>query len=436
MKSLISLVVITGAFLLPSIAQAKAERLDSVAAIVNGQAVTCYEVDEAKKALKAQMKKEGGSLPSAKVLHERALESRVLRKLQYQEAAKLEIRISDEEIEAAIKDVEQRNKLQPGQLREVLKQQGIDMEVYRETLEDQLLNSRLVNIAVRSKLNVSEEAIREYYRKHMKNPKPVREIRISQLFISVPASAEREQVEEKRKLAESYRRQLKAGADFSRLVALKSDAPDPARGGDMGWISPGAVSGAFAQVFKLKVGGYSDVIRSSGGFHILKVTDDRVTVPQSTKAYDEVHARHILIKVPDSLDLDKQMKIRDRVERISKEMQGTSDEAFAVRAKELSQGPSAPGGGDLGWFKRGQMVPEFEEVAFAMKPGETSGVVRTPFGLHVIRLIERRTINPNAFEARKAEIEQLLMNAEMQQQVPRWMASIKNKANIVYKQCK
>lgn len=415
---------------------AQTERLDGIAAIVNGQAVTCYEVDVASDGLKKQLQQQGGALASANTLYKRALDSRIMRLLQYQEAQSLELKISPEEVNAAMADVEKRNNLKPGQLKSVLKAQGIDEDNYKESLKDRLLNTRLLNLAVRSKLSVSEESMREYYRKNLKDPKEVREVRISQLFIALPAQADSATVEKKRQQAEGIHKQLQKGASFTRLVSLKSEAPNAASGGDMGWVSPGSVAGAFAQVFALATGEVTKVIRSAAGFHILQVTDERKRKPESTKAYEEVRARHILIKVPDSADLTTQVKIHERVERIAKEMQGTSDEAFAVRAKELSQGPSASRGGDLGWFKRGQMVAAFEDTAFAMKPGDTSGVVTSQFGLHVIRLVNKRSVNPNAFEARKAEIEQLLMDTEMQQQVPRWMNGIKESATIVYKQCK
>lgn len=416
-------------------APAYAERLDAIAAVVNGEVVTCYEVEQAEKAFKAQLVQQDVALPSEDVIYQRSLDARVMRTLQYQEAKNLELKVGAEEVSAAMADVEKRNKLEPGQLESVLKAQGIDVDNYRQTLKDRLLSTRLVNIAVRSKISISEEAMREYYRKHLKNPKPAREVRVAQLFIALPAEADSAIVETTRQRVNALHQQLESGADFLRMVALESDAPDSAAGGDMGWISPGAVKGAFAQVFTLKVGELTDVIRSSGGFHILKVTDERMRKPQSTEAYEEVHARHILIKVPDSADLNTQMKIRRRAEKIAEEMQGVSDEAFAVRAKELSQGPSASRGGDLGWFKPGQMVPAFDKVVFSMKAGETSGVVETQFGLHVIRVVEKRKVNPNAFEARKAEIEQRLRESEVQQQVPRWLNSLKEQAKIKTMQC-
>lgn len=415
---------------------AQAERLDAIAAVVNGVAVTCYEVDVAKEALQQQLQQKGVDLPGDAVLFEKARDARVMRTLQQQEAQQLELKISPEEVDAAIKDVEKRNNLQPGQLESALKAQGMDMRTYRENLKDRLLNTRLINIAVRSKVNISEEAMREYYRKNLKDPKPVREVRLSQIFVAMPAEADANTVEITRKKAEALYQRIKAGGNFESMASLESDAPNASDGGDMGWVSPGAVSGAFAQVFNLQLGETTPPLRSAAGFHIVKVMNERVRKPESTQPYEEVHARHILIKVPESADLNTQIKIHARVEKIAKEMQGTSDEAFAVRAKELSQGPSASRGGDLGWFKRGRMIPAFDDAVFALKPGETSGVVSTDFGLHVIRLVEKRTVNPNSFEAYKQNIEQLLIDTEMQQQVPRWMNGLKARANIELRTCK
>ncbi len=414
---------------------AYAERLDAIAAVVNGEVITCYEVETAVDGLAKQFKQGGGSIPNRDELFKRALESRIQRALQYQEAQKLGLKVSPQEVKAAMADVEKRNNLQEGQLLEVLKAQGIDVETYKETVKDRILSSRLINSAVRANLHVSEEAMREYYRKNLKDPKPVREIHTAQMFVAIPADADAETVERKRQEAEDYYQRFLAGEDFTSIVTLESDAPNASEGGDMGWVSEGLVKGAFKKMFDVPVGGVTPVIRSAGGFHIVKVLDERMRKPDDLLPYEEAHARHILIQIPDSADVDTQLKIRQRVEKIAEEMQGTSDEAFAVRAKELSQGPSASRGGDLGWFKRGQMVPAFDKVVFAMQPGETSGVVETQFGLHVIRLVEKRKVNPNSFEAHKAQIEQTLVESEMRQQVPRWMNGLLENAKVEKRSC-
>jgi len=414
---------------------ANAERLDEIAAVVNGEVITCYEVETTKDGLKKQLQQSGADAPDDSVLFERALDSRVQRTLQYQEAETLGLKIAPAEVNAAMADVEKQNNLQPGQLIEVLKTQGIDEVEYRSTVKDRILSSRLMNMAVRSNLHVSEEAMREYYRKNLQDPKPVREVRTAQMFIAIPASADSETVERKREEAEGYYQRLKAGEDFTSIASINSDAPNASDGGDMGWVSQGLVKGAFLQMFEVPVGDITPVIRSAAGFHIIKVMDERMKSPENLIPYEEVHARHILLQIPPSADLDTQMKIRQRAQRISEEMQGTTDEAFAVRAKELSQGPSAPRGGDLGWFKPGQMVVEFDNAVFGMQPGETSGIVETQFGLHIIRVVEKRKINPNSFEAHKDNIQKMLVETEMQQQVPRWMQGLVENAKIDKRKC-
>lgn len=412
------------------------EAIDSIAATVNGQAITCYEVEKEKNALVNQLKQTGESgIPSGSVLTQRALDSRITKLLQEQEAAMLDIRVSSEEIDASMAEVEKQNNIPAGRLPEVLAAQGIPLEEYRETLKGRLLGSKLINIAVRSKVKISEESMREYYRKNLKDPKPIREVRLAQVFIGVPGSATQAQFSVAAKKAAAIHRQLISGADFEKMVALKSDAPNAGEGGDMGWVMPGVVAPAFDVVFGLPVGGITEPIRSPAGFHIIRVTEEHLKQPEIGDSYDEVHARHILIQMPTTADERTRAKILLRAKNIARDMHGASDEEFATRAKEVSQGPSAERGGDLGWFRRGNMVEAFEKVAFAMEPGETSDVVESPFGLHIIRVVAKRHIDPNAYEAHRDNILQLLTNAEMQNQIPRWLAGIRAKASIVEKGC-
>ncbi|HXH71852.1 MAG TPA: peptidylprolyl isomerase [Mariprofundaceae bacterium] len=412
---------------------ARADTIDSLAAIVNNEAITCYEIAQDAKQAMTQLKQAGGAnLPSWGELNQRVLEEHITKELQLQEAKKLDISVSDDEIDAAIANIEQRNNLLTGQLQQILEKQGVDYDTYRKNLHDQLLLSKLANDAVRSKLQVSEEAMREYYRKYLANPKPVREVHLAQIFLALPQDPSPEQVDKIRGEALKLHGQLLAGANFTNMARLHSDAPEGPQGGDMGWIFEGAINPRFASVMSLPVGGISDPIRSPAGFHILKVTEERWQQPQSKgKSYDEVHARHILIQIPSTADAATRAKIMHRAETISRDMQGASDADFAARAKDVSQDPgSASRGGDLGWFKRGTMVPAFEDAAFALKPGETSGVVQSPFGLHIIRVIAKRHIDPNSFEAYRDKIAEQLLNAEMQEQMPRWLASLKANASV------
>jgi peptidyl-prolyl cis-trans isomerase SurA len=134
-----------------------AEEIDSIAAIVNGKAITCYQINQDKQIMIQQIKEAGQktTLPSDVILSERALESRIAQTIQQQEAEKLGLSVSDEEVDNAMADIESKNNLPAGQLPEILKAQGIDLADYRGTLRERLLSSKVINVAVRSNLSIS-----------------------------------------------------------------------------------------------------------------------------------------------------------------------------------------------------------------------------------------------------------------------------------------
>jgi len=423
--------------LLLLITPAQAEELDSIAAVVNNEAITCSEIEQDAELMLTQLRQSGSTfLPAISELSQRSLDGRIVKTLQQQEARKLELSVSDEELDAAIKNVASGNNLTIDQLKEALKQQGMDFDEYSSNLREQILSNKLVNIAVRSKIQVSEEAIQEYYRKYLADPKPRREAQVAQIFLSLPAEPTPEQLTTTRQKVRHIRQQLLDGKDFGQMVAIYSEAPDRQQQGVMGWFMQGGVAQRFSSVLDMPVGQISEPIRSPSGFHIMKVVAERWKDPEETaQSYDEVHARHILLKVPSFADDDTKTKIRLRADAIARDMQDSSDEAFAARAKEDSQGPSAANGGDLGWFKKGAMVPAFETAAFALKAGETSGIVESPFGFHIIRIVARRHIDPNSLEAHRDQIQQILNNVETQEQMPRWTASLRASADIEVRSC-
>ncbi|RMG92977.1 MAG: peptidylprolyl isomerase [Zetaproteobacteria bacterium] len=415
----------------------RAEVLDTLAAVVNHKAISCFEVAKSLQQAQNQMRQSGMSrMPDPDLLYRRVLDKKIVKILQLQEAEKLDLKVSDEELQQAIANIEERNHLLPGQLEKALMVQGIDFEEYKKNLRDQLLISKLINIAVRSKIQISEEAMREYYRRYLASTQPVREVHLAQIFFALPPDPTPEQVASARRKAKLAWERLQRGEDFEHLARLLSESPDASKGGDLGWFYAGAINPRFDQVTRLPVGSYSQPIRTPGGYAIMKVVDERWHQPETKgKSYDEIHARHILLKLPEDASPEEEQRIRQEAMELAEALQNADDEEFATRARERSQGPSAARGGDLGWFKRGQMVPAFEKVAFALKEGETSKPVRTPFGYHIIRVVERRHVDPNSFEANKERIEQMLLNAEIQEQIPRWIASLKAKATIETFKC-
>ncbi|NIM03874.1 hypothetical protein GTN66_07005 [bacterium] len=141
---------------------------------------------------------------------------------------------------------------------------------------------------------------------------------------------------------------------------------------------------------------------------------------------EQVRARHILIKVDENTDKKKALKrIRDILREVKK-----GETSFAELAKKYSEGPSAPRGGDLGFFIRGQMVRKFEEAAFALKVGEISDVVETEYGYHIIQCIEKKASEKKSLEEVRDYLRNFIFQKRMEEQYEKWLRTLRDKASI------
>ena len=141
----------------------------------------------------------------------------------------------------------------------------------------------------------------------------------------------------------------------------------------------------------------------------------------------QVLCQHILVKGSDDKALDKIKEIRERI------VSGKSD--FAAEAKEHSDCPSGAEGGSLGWFGRGMMVPEFDKVAFEMKKGEVSGVVSTQFGYHIIYKADEKGGGEQTLVDVHDQIKDLLRHEARGRAMDAFVAELKAKAKIEYREC-
>jgi len=150
--------------------------------------------------------------------------------------------------------------------------------------------------------------------------------------------------------------------------------------------------------------------------------------PDVFKTPEMVRASHILVKVDKTASAEEKAKALEKIKAIQKRIQNGED--FAKVAKEVSDCPSKDNGGDLNFFQKGQMVPQFENAAFSMKPGQTSDIVETEFGYHLIRLTDTKEAGTMSFEEVKPRIEQHLKTEKMSQEFPKYVETFKSKAKI------
>ena len=174
--------------------------------------------------------------------------------------------------------------------------------------------------------------------------------------------------------------------------------------------------------------------------YIEKEIADKVTITDADtkKFYDDnqdkfkqsesVRASHILCGVDSKASPEEKQKAKEKAEALLKRVKAGED--FAAIAKSDSTCPSSKQGGDLGFFGRGQMVKPFEDAAFALKPGEISGVVETQFGYHIIKLTDKKAAETLKYEDVKGKISEYLKNQKIQKGIEALLKELRSKAKI------
>ena len=150
--------------------------------------------------------------------------------------------------------------------------------------------------------------------------------------------------------------------------------------------------------------------------------------PDKFKQDEAVRASHILFRVPENADDATKKKALDQAQSVLKQARGGAD--FAELAKKYSADGSAQQGGDLNFFTKGQMVPAFDQAAFALKTGEISDIVTTQFGYHIIKVTDRRPPSAVPFEQVSERIKEYLTEQQKQQKAQAFIDALKQKAKI------
>ena len=257
-----------------------------------------------------------------------------------------------------------------------------------------MIFTRLREREVENKLVISDSEVDGYLANKAKMGDSTEEFHLAHILVVVPEQASAEKIQASRARAELAYSELKSGADFAQVAAGISDANDALTGGDLGWRASDRLPPAFLDVLrKLQPGQITAVMRSTSGFHILKLIAKRSG--SAPVVIIETHARHILIKTN---EITPEAEAKKRILEIKQRIEGGAD--FAEQAKRYSEDGSAQQGGDLGWLSPGQTVSAFEEAMNKLQPKQM-GVVQTQFGWHLIQVLERRNTDVSVQQQRQ-----------------------------------
>jgi peptidyl-prolyl cis-trans isomerase SurA len=244
------------------------------------------------------------------------------------------------------------------------------------------------------------------------------------VLVVVAPQSNAQQIDQRRRRALAALSELRRGTNFAQVAATYSDAPDALQGGVLGWRATGRLPQQFlAAVTKMQPGEVSDIIRSPNGFHIVKLLEKRGRAAAS-EGVQQTRVRHILLRARDGLT---EAQARQRLEAMREKIVAGGD--FAELAKQNSEDASASKGGELGWIAPGDTVPEFERVMNALKDGEVSPPVQTPFGWHLVQVQERRS-EELSLDRKKIAARQAIRARKADEAYQDWLRQMRDRAFV------
>jgi len=367
--------------------------VDRIVAVVNDEVITANELNERVQLVVKQMQRGGGQLPAADVLQRQLLERMINDRVQVQLAKENGIRVDDATVEKAVQRIADDNNLSMTDFRGALERDGIRFTRFREDMRNEIILQRVREREVENAVVVTDAEVETELSREARERGGTSEFRLQHVLVLVPQQATPEQIENRRRRALQALSELRKGAPFPQVSATFSDAPDALTGGNLGWRDAGRLPSLFLEAIeKLQPGEVSDTLRSPNGFHILKLLEKRGK--SAAPSVVQTRARHILVRAKEGTS---DAEVRTRLERLRERIVGGTD--FAELARTNSEDATATKGGDLGWVAPGETVPEFERAMNALKDGEISPPIQSPFGWHLVQVLERR--NEELSEDRK-----------------------------------
>ena len=412
------------------------ELADSIVVVVNEDVITRNELNERMKFIENNLKTQGVAAPPQAELRKQVLERMIVDRAQLQLAKEDGVRIDDLMLDRYIARIAEANKLSVQQFRDQVERDGTPYGKFREQIRDEVTMQRVREHEVENKLQITESEVDNFLAAQNGATAGQQELDLAQILVGIPENASAEQIASRRAKAEDILRQLKAGADFSKLAVTYSDASDNLKGGDLGWRNQDRLPQLFLDaVGTLQPGEVSGIVKSANGFHIIKLVGKRAASVlrggQATAAstVQQTHVRHILIKVNQVVTAAearrKLLELKDRL--------NNNAATFEDLAKLYSNDVTASKGGDMGWIYPGDTAPEFEQAMNALPPGGVSDPVQTQYGYHLIQVVERKSDDVSK-ERQRLVARQAIRERKLDEATQDWLRTLRDRAYVEFRQ--
>ncbi len=408
------------------------QTLDQIAAVVNGEVITRLELKDRVLTTVKIMSRQGTTLPPASIIERQVLERMIVEKAEMQFAVENGVRVDDLQLDRAVQRVAESNNLSVQAFRDRLERDGTPFASFRDDLRKQIMIDRARGREVDDKIQVGEGEVDAFIaEQNGVSSGAAPEVDVAQILLRLSEQATPEQIEKQKAKADDLYKQAAGGADFGRLAATYSEGPEALKGGDLGFRSQDRLPQLFVDaIAPLNVGQVAAPVKSANGFHILKLVAKRgagsgAPVANAPPPVEQTHARHILIKVNEVVSAEQaKARLDDVRQRIL-----AKTASFEDMARAYSNDASASRGGDLGTLYAGDTVPEFEKAMNALQPGDLSEPVRTPFGYHLIEVLERKKQDV-AEDRRRLLARQAIRERKIDEASESWARELRDRAYV------
>ncbi len=400
--------------------------LDRVAAIVDNDVVMYSQYQTRLKEVQQTIAKRGVQAPAEDVLRQQVMERLILDAIQLQIAERSGIRVSDEELNASMATIAERNGLTQQEFAQALAADGLTLQDAQEQIRHEMIISRVRQYRVAERIQVTDQEVQNFLASDLGKMQLAEEYQLANILIPVPDAATNDDFNKAQKTVASVVKQLEQGADFAQLAMTYSASENALEGGEMGWRKAAQLPPPFDRLLGgMSIGQVTEPARTAGGIIMLKLLDKR---GGDVMYRDEVHVRHILLKPSEIRSPEATQKLAQRLyERLR------NGEDFAALAKQFSEDPgSALNGGDLNWIDPSSLVPVFREEMARTEIGQLSKPFESQFGWHVLQVLDRRSTDSSA-QMREQQAVSLLRNRKYDEELQTWLRQIRDEAYVEIK---
>lgn len=407
----------------PLPARAEYQELDAIVAVVEDDVVLASELrgrfEQVVKSLKGQQTQ----MPPDDVIFSQIMERLIVESLQLQEAERRGVTIDDEALTRAMMSFAQGNNMTLDQFRAALIQDGMSYRGFREEIRGEMMISRLQRNLINRRIVISEQDLQGLLNSPFYKELFSDEYRVGHILISLDERANDEVVLSAKQKADGIVADLRSGADFAQMAIQNSSSSTALEGGDLGWRRAAELPSLFAEkVLGMSVDETAAPIQTIGAVHIIKLLERRGAGTQKEK---QTLVRHILVKPSEIRSPEETAALIEEVH--AKVLAG---EDFAELAKAYSEDPaSALAGGELGWSTPDQFVGQFGTVMERTDLGATSDPFLSPFGWHLLQVMDRREEDMSD-EAREDMAMEILHKRRFEEEQQEWLKELRDEAFV------